>query len=457
MYEDTATRLLGLPGMRVVEVDDEANGGLTVYVESTDAAQASCPICGMTAHSMKETMPVSVRDVTFGDRQLTVVWLKRRLVCPSPGCPQRTFVETLPEIAPRRRTTNRLRRLLGRAIAEQGRTVTEVANSHHVSWHTAHRAFADHVDPTLDCDPAPVRVLGIDEVRRGRPRWRQDPTTGQTTPLADRWHTGFTDLSGTQGILGHVAGRTKADVITWLRRQPTAWPAGIQLVSTDLCAAFRAAVRVVLPHAALCADPFHLVQLANRAVTAVRQRLTREHYGRRVRKTDPEYGIKRLLLRNLEDLTDDQHDKLWNVLADQAHLVDLALTWIAKEDLRDILAPRANRGGRQPTEAEATERWDAFHAWCEANQHIPEPRSLQQTLTKWRQEIFNAVLTGASNAGSEGVNRIQKLDSRAAFGYLNPTNQQRRARVATLRSRQRSHNVTPHRTQTVVETYQVPA
>jgi hypothetical protein len=35
-------------------------------------------------------------------------------------------------------------------------------------------------------------------------------------------------------------------------------------------------------------------------------------------------------------------------------------------------------------------------------------------------EIINTVLTGASNATSEGVNRIQKLDARAAFGYRNP-------------------------------------
>jgi transposase len=83
----------------------------------------------------------------------------------------------------------------------------------------------------------------------------------------------------------------------------------------------------VLPHAVLCADPFHVVQAANRMVTKVRQRLVREHYSRRVRKTDPEYGIKRLLLRNIEDLTDNQFDKLWNVLAAHDHLADLSRAW----------------------------------------------------------------------------------------------------------------------------------
>ena len=162
--------------------------------------------------------------------------------------------------------------------------------------------------------------------------------------------------------------------------------------------------------------------------------IVREHYGRRVRKIDPEYGIKRLLLRNIEDLTDDQFDKLSTTLADHPHLTDLAWTWIAKEDLRDLLALRAIRSGTTPTEAEVQQRWNALHAWRETHNHIPELVTLCQTLAKWRQEIFNAVLTSASNAGSEGVNRIQKLDMRASFGYRSPINQRRRARVATLQT-----------------------
>jgi hypothetical protein len=46
------------------------------------------------------------------------------------------------------------------------------------------------------------------------------------------------------------------------------------------------------------------------------------------------------------------------------------------------------------------------------------------------------VLTSASNTG---LNRIQKLDTRTAFGYRNPENQRRRARI---RSARRLHTVT---------------
>jgi hypothetical protein len=112
----------------------------------------------------------------------------------------------------RRRINTRLRQSLAAAVANQGRNIAEVAAAHGVSWHTAHTAFVEQVDPILDQPPEPVRVLGIDEIRCGKARWNTDPDTGITTQLADRWHTGFTDLSGDQGILGHTEGRARAGV-----------------------------------------------------------------------------------------------------------------------------------------------------------------------------------------------------------------------------------------------------
>ncbi len=43
------------------------------------------------------------------------------------------------------------------------------------------------------------------------------------------------------------------------------------------------------------------------------------------------------------------------------------------------------------------------------------------------------------------VHRFQKLDLRASFGYRNPEDQRRRARVATLRSARRLHHTGAHR------------
>src|SRR5512142_892825 len=128
-----ATTLLGLPGVRVVEVDVEADGSLTVYVV-TSGSDIVCPECGSRPGWVKDRVETTARDVAFGDRKLTVVWAKRRWSCPAPTCARRTFTERGPAVAPRRRITARLRQSMAVAVAESGRDVTEVAAAHGVSY-----------------------------------------------------------------------------------------------------------------------------------------------------------------------------------------------------------------------------------------------------------------------------------------------------------------------------------
>jgi transposase len=50
------------------------------------------------------------------------------------------------------------------------------------------------------------------------------------------------------------------------------------------------------PTQVLVADKFHLVTLGNDMVTSVRQRVIRKHEGRRGRKVDPAWQVRRRLL-----------------------------------------------------------------------------------------------------------------------------------------------------------------
>ena len=78
-----------------------------------------------------------------------------------------------------RRLTRRLREQAGAEAAERGITPAEAARHAEVSWPAAHAAFAAMADPVLEPAPAPVAHLGIDEHRRGRPRWERDADTGE--------------------------------------------------------------------------------------------------------------------------------------------------------------------------------------------------------------------------------------------------------------------------------------
>ncbi len=67
----------------------------------------------------------------------------------------------------------------------------------------------------------------------------------------------------------------------------------------DPCASYRTALHQAL----IVADHFHLVRLANQAVTDVRRRVTWDTHGRRGRKTDPAWAARRRLLRGRERLS----------------------------------------------------------------------------------------------------------------------------------------------------------
>ena len=168
---------------------------------------------------MHEYVLARPRDARRGPDQVAVHWVKRRWKCDAEGCARKTFSEWVPQVPPRCRLTRRLREQAGTEVADWGITPAEAARHAWVSWPVAHEAFAARADPVLEQPPAPVRCLGIDEHRRGRPRWTLDEETGEYLVLADRWHTCFFDLAGGQGLLGQVEGRTADDAAYWLARR----------------------------------------------------------------------------------------------------------------------------------------------------------------------------------------------------------------------------------------------
>ena len=108
-----------------------------------------------------------------------------------------------------------------------------------------HAGIAKKADTLLGEDP-PAAHLGIDEHRRGRARWRRDEQTGEYTLLADRWRTFFYDLSGDQGMLGQVEGRTADDAAYWLAGATQDWRDAVKVVAIDMCTIYQSAVRRML-------------------------------------------------------------------------------------------------------------------------------------------------------------------------------------------------------------------
>jgi transposase len=450
VFEDTASALFGVEGLQVTGVEAAPGGGIDVWVVTSGEAAAACPDCGTVSDRVHETVVTRPRDVRRAGDAVDLHWVKLRRKCANGECPRKTFTEWVPDLPPRCRITARLREQAADEVADRGITPAEAARHAGISWPVAHGAFAAAAGPLLDRDPAPVAHLGIDEHRRGRARFAVDEQTGEYTVLADRWHTCFFDLGGQQGLLGQVEGRTADDAAYWLAGATPAWRDAVRVVCIDLCSIYAAAVRRMLPRATLTVDLFHVVQLAVKAVGDVRRRVVRARYGRRGRSGDPEYGIKGLLVRNLEHLSPAQFEKIMGTLDRDRYGQEIAAAWIGKEKLRDALNLRARVTGSVPCERQVRDRLFAFYDWCARNDDIPELLTLARTVSRWEGEIVAAVITGVTNATSESLNRLAKLEARLAYGFRNPRNQRRRVRIACTRgNRRRSRAGTSTETRTV--------
>ena len=179
-----------------------------MHVATADEAAAACPGCGVVSTSVKERVTTSPRDIPYGQDESWCGGTRPGGGAGRTTASKSSFTEAIAQVPARARTTGRLRTQIGAAIGDAARAVAEVADAHGVSWPTAHRAFVAHAE-TLLTEPEPVAVLGIDETRRGKPRWQRCADTGRWVRV-DPWDTGFVDLAGDQGLLGQREGRTCA-------------------------------------------------------------------------------------------------------------------------------------------------------------------------------------------------------------------------------------------------------
>ena len=201
-------------------------------------------------------------------------------------------------------------------------------------------------------------------------------------------------------------------------------------MAIDPAAVYASAIRTpgLLPNATLVVDHFHLVKLANDALTKVRRRVTWDLRDRRGRRIDPEWANRRRLLRARERLSDKSFAKMWNAIVSEDDTSQILSAWIAKEELRTLLSTVRVGGDPHLTR----HRLHRFLAWCIDSQ-IPELLTLAATIDTWWPEINAFVQTGITNARTEGYNRLVKQVKRAACGFRNPRNSARRIRFHCTR------------------------
>jgi len=391
--------MLGLDGFVLLAVSQH-DGELEQAVETT-AARDFCRGCGVAAR-LHDRRPTWVRDLPAGGRPVTVVWVKRVWRCMEAACPVSTWTETSSAIRARASWTERARREACRRVGQDGHSVDQVRVAFGVSWGTVMAAVREYGIPLVE-DPARldgVQALGVDET---------------AFLAANHAHhtlfvTGIVDVRASR-LLDIVDGRSGSVLSQWIDARPDEWCAGITTAALDPFRGYATALSKSLPGAVRVLDAFHAVQLGFAAVDDVRRRVQQSTTGHRGRKNDPLYGIRRVLRRGHENLTERAWVRLLAGL--DAGDVDqqIGLTWIAAQDLRLLYRCR--------TRAEAQQRLYRWFVHC-ADTNIPELHRLARTIDTWSEELLAYFDTGGvSNGPTEGMNLLIKKIKRVGHGFRN--------------------------------------
>lgn len=373
-------RLLRLQGATVRGVTFAAEG---VVVElRLRRRRAACSACGQIA-PIHDRSRRRWRHLDLGAQRCYLEAELRRVRCPDCG----VKVEAVPFARARARQTRDFEDVV--AFLAQQMAKTPLARLMRIDWETVgrivERVVADHLDSER---LAGLVLIGVDEVSYRRHH---------------RYLTSVVDhVSG--GVAWMREGRSAATLQAFFdelgERKAT-----ICAVSIDMSAGYEKAVREAIPHARVCFDPFHVCQLASRAVDDVR-RAEWNAKGKTTTKAGKWVkGTRWALLKAPERHTEQQTALLAEV---QDANKRLYRAFLLKEELRALYHDVA------PHEAEA--HLDGWLAWASRSKLKPFVK-LARTIRAHRDGVIDAVRLGLSNGRLEGLNSKVRLISHRSFGF----------------------------------------
>jgi transposase len=320
-------------------------------------------------------------------------------------CEKQTWTETHPAIAPRSSWTERARKQACRRVGRDGHAVAAVAREFGVSWATVMAAVREHGRRLLQqARPgASATAIGVDETAFMR------ASAMRPTVFA----TGIVDLHRGR-LIDVVPGRSRKVLVDWLSEQPQQWAARIDVAALDPFRGYGSALSAGLPRAVRVLDPFHVVRLGFAAVDDVRRRVQQDTYGHRGRRGDPLYGIRRVLRRGAESLTEHAWARLLAGIEAGDDRSQVAKAWVAAQELRAIYRcrDRDQAAGR-------------LYDWTLAciDSGVAELTRLARTITTWRDEFLAYFTAGRiSNGPTEAVNLLIKKILRVGHGFRNFNN-----------------------------------
>lgn len=374
-------RLLRLSGARVIDVSFAAEG---VIVEvALRRRRMACSACGQVVRSAHDRSRRRWRHLDLAGQRCFVEYRLRRVACPDCG----VRVEAVPWARASARHTRDFEDLC--AFLAQQMAKTPIARLLRVRWDTVgaivERVVCDQLDERR---LSGLVQIGVDEVayRRGQ-----------------RYLTCVCDhRSG--AIVWMRPGRNAATLQAFFAELGER-KASIRAVSIDMSGGYAKAVSEGLPEAEVCIDPFHVCQLAARAVDDVRRAEWNERGKSKTKGGKFVKGVRWSLLKAPERQSIDQLAALGEVMDQNTRLYR---AFLLKEQLRLLY--------HLDDPALAGEHLAAWLSWASRSKLKPFVR-LARTIRHHRDGILSAIRLGLSNGRLEGLNSKIRLISHRSFGF----------------------------------------
>lgn len=380
--ETAFKRLLGIAGVGVAGVRFEQDD---VVVRVRLRRQLVCSRCGCVGGAGYDQRLRRWRHLDVARRRCFLEYPLRRFACP--GC-RRVVSEAVPWARPRARFTRAFEQLV--AWLGQQSAFSVIGRLLRVTWRSVARIVSRVVaerPPRLEG----LKRIGVDEVsyRRGR-----------------RFLTVVVDHDSGRVVWvgeGHSQ-QTLAGFFDELGPERTA---ALQAVSVDMWAGYLKALRTRAPQAAICIDPFHVVQQANKALETVRKQ-----QWRRLQATGaPARWLQQTrwaVLKRPELLNERQTDTLALLERENKPLYQ---AYLLKEQLRAIYTVTP------PTAAAAL-----LDNWLEtaSQSELPAFQRLARMLKRHRTGIQNAIEHNLSNGRIEALNARIRLINHRSYGFHSP-------------------------------------
>lgn len=356
--------------------------------------EALCPHCLEKRQVVNQTYERQFRDLSIAGKEVYLHLSQRQFYCSS--C-DRHFNERFNFVDPKRTMTRRYERYVYECC--KASTILKISVQENLTWQTVNEICQRGARKEIGDRPlVKVRIVGMDEIaiKKGHRHY--------ATVIVDLEHVEIID------ILDY---RDQESLIKYFQSLGMEWCKTIEVFCSDMWQGFVNTAKAVFLNATLVVDRFHFFSHLNKALDNQRKNLRRQF------KDQEEFKrLKWALLKNAEDLTDDQRKKL-----NQVFLLtpQLKVFYENKEKFRLIFNQRLTREQGE----------------IELNQWIEEVNKMKNkylnqflcTLSNWKEYVLNYFTHRYTTSIIEGINNSIKTVKRMGYGFRNFANFKQRVLV----------------------------